>query len=370
MKDLFERFFFEADQRIPNDRKILIDHDDIPFLREEHGELYRGIDKDFFFNQATLYRFQLKDIESLESSLSSNEQELIDGAIRHIGFEVLAFYKSRRFLNLSPFEGAWGIFYIDKGISRIFELMKAACPHNNHVSLKTAYTFLKRHEYFHYKFDLYAMAIEANLQQSLYIPLKEAFRHNKCLQREEAIANQEAWKWSKTSSINLENFAFDFMKIQPGAYSLFDEDEFDLKSKLAGQLLKSGFGRDDQALWIGTIPKQLSNSCPQYLINVLSLDKFIDPAYGLRIKHINESKQFTKLINKRYRGFKKRWIDTKRKLLSDPNMQGLRFKPWKDGKHWTVRVNDNLRAHLQPKDMQKGIWEAQEIGTHKAMGHG
>jgi hypothetical protein len=84
-----------------------------------------------------------------------------------------------------------------------------------------------------------------------------------------------------------------------------------------------------------------------------------------------ESKSVSDLLESKYASASERWEETKKKLVSNPALPGLNFKPWdKSTGHWSVRVDRNFRAHLRPVSQSKGTWEADQFGPHKAMGHG
>jgi hypothetical protein len=166
------------------------------------------------------------------------------------------------------------------------------------------------------------------------------------------------------------------MKLQPGAYSRFDENKFELASELAANLIDLDLSRmarrTDQALWVANVPDELlrRSLCPEYFVRPSSLTSWINPVYKIPdIRSITEAKSFSDLLASKYASLRERWDETKRKLIANPGLPGLRFKPWDKSKgHWSVRINDNFRAHLREKS--SGIWEADKFGPHKAMGHG
>lgn len=309
--------------------------------------------------------------------ISSEERDLLDGGIREVGLDVYAFYKSRRYVAARPYPGKWGIFYLEHGVSRLKELIETTYPGYG-CSLRLAYEFLREHERFHFKFDLYALSVEAKVGYALYDPLKRAFRNHRIYQVEEALANREAWEWAKRGQVGLGEFAYDFMKLQPGAYARFDERKFELAGELAANLidlnLSSMARREDQALWVGNIPSELlrRSLCPEYFVRPSSLNSWINPAWKLpEVRNIIEAKSFSSLLASKYASLKERWDDTKRKLVVNPALPGLDFKRWdKSTGHWSVRINDNFRAHLRPIKKSSGTWEAEEFGPHKNMGHG
>jgi hypothetical protein len=314
---------------------------------------------------------------SVPAPLSDDDRKLLDGAIRKYGFEALAFYKSRRDIEKPPCPGKWGIFYLEHGIRRIMELIEATYP--GHPGLmQLSYEFLRKHERLHFEFDAWALSVEAKIGRSLYDPMKRALRNHLIHQVEEALANHAVWEWSKKKRVDLKEFAYDFMKLQPGAYARFDENKYDLSAELAANLIDWDFSgmarRYDQALWVANIPDELSRRslCPEYLVMLWRLTDWINPAYALpSVKQVIEAASFTKQLNSKYASLKKQWSRTKEKLIAEPGLPGLDFKYWdKVPDHWSVRINNNFRAHLHPINYSDGVWEADNFGPHTAMGHG
>jgi hypothetical protein len=313
--------------------------------------------------------------ESSHRNLSKDDADLLDGGVREIGLEVYAFYKSLRFIDKPPFRGKWGIFYLRQGIDRVFELMQSAHP--GFANWKLAYEFLRQHELYHYQFDLYALSLEAVNNKALYEPLKYCYRRHPSHQIEEALANRQAWVWAKRKSISMGDFAFDFMKLQPNAYSRFDENHFSLRSTLASNLIdlniSSSASRDDHALWVAHIPDELNRRslCPEYVILPARLSTWISPTFKLPdVRSIVDSVDVQKLLNKTYKNLNSVWSKTKERLIESRHLPGLQFKRWEKDGLWSVRINDNFRAHLKPLNLQSGQWETIELGPHKKMGHG
>ena len=271
-----------------------------------------------------------------------------------------------------------GVYFIlSTAIKRIKEVIEQTYPGYG-SPLHLAHQFLREHERFHFKFDLYALSSEAQIGKLLYEPLKLAFRHHRIYQVEEALANRDAWDWAKQKRIGLGELAYDFLKLQPGAYARFDEKKAELSSELAANLLDLSLTRmarrQDQALWIANVPNTFlrKSLCPEYLVYPADLSVWISPAWRLpKVSNITESASFSRLLSSKYASLKNRWNTTKKKLIQDSGIPGLNFKCWdKSTGQWSVRVSDNFRAHLSPVANSPGNWEAQDFGSHKAMGHG
>lgn len=329
------------------------------------------------------------DDESDPEPINNDSEEIgaTEGGVRAGGIEILAFYKSYRLIKDPPFRGSWGIFYVNRGIQHITQMLAIEFPRAAGLR-KIALDFLWSHEIFHAKFDVGLLGFEAFSKQHLYLPQKYAFRHAKSHEPEEALANALAWKYAKKIDPNtshsapartigipgISNFFFDFMKNQPGAYARFDENHFDLKSETAAGVFNRQRSRnaraDDLASWIGLHP---SGSCnrsdiPTHLVLGIKYSKLISPARFIpSVKEIRESRKF---LNDLLPGHQSYWNKTKSKLLKSSCLPGLDFKFFEPQDIWSARVNDNFRAHLSPISISQGIWEAVSYGNHKNMGHG
>lgn len=381
MPNILDRYFEETLRRIPANPDLSNQGLPLPEYEEHDGfdpsELTSDNDnlspvEDIWIVENVTRRLMGPDIPSL----SNDERDLLDGGLREVGFDVYAFYKSRRHINARPYPGKWGIFYLEQGVARVRELIESTYPGYG-PSLPLAYEFLRVHERYHLRFDLYALSVEAKIGRSLYETMKHAFRRHRIHQVEEALANRDAWEWAKQRKVGIGELAYDFMKVQPGAYARFDERRFELAAELAANPLDLNLSRmacrKDQALWVANVPKELlrRSLCPEYFVRPAVLTKWINPVWKLpEVRNIIETKSFSNSLASKYASFKDRWEDTKTKLIMNPALPGLDFKRWnKSTGHWSVRVNNNLRAHLHPIP-PPGTWEADEFGTHKAMGHG
>ena len=383
MSNILDRYFEAALRRVPP--HPIFYEQELPCPQHpEHG----GFDPTKIDNSKDDYLIPIEERWTIEGvfrnlantevpfPISNEERNLLDGSIREVGIEAYAFYKSRRYIDAPPYSGKWGIFYLEHGVSRTKELIETTYPGYG-SSLRLAYEFLRSHERFHFKFDLYALSIEANIGRALYNPLKHVFRKHQIHQVEEALANRDAWEWAKQKRLGLREFTFDFMKLQPGAYARFDEKKTNLAGELAANLLdlnltRSAF-REDQALWVGNIPDGLlrRSLCPEFFVRPTSLTSWIDPLHKLPdVISIEETKPFFKSLSSQYT-LKPRWYTTKEKLIKSPWLPSLDFKRWdKSTGDWSVRVNDNFRAHLRPVPQSHGKWEAVKQGSHNDTGHG
>ena len=340
------------------------------------------------FDQGDCLPLPLNDNEDPESSDNQqSESGAIEGGIRQYGLDILAFYKSYRHLNEKPFKGKWGIFFINKGIQYISQMIETEFPKNGY-SRKVAIDFLWHHEIYHAKFDIGILGFEALTQKHIYLPQKVAFKRSQCHQPEEALANANAWKYAKSIDINISGqrrahllnipgisqFFNDFMKNQVGAYSRFDENNFELRSETAAGVFKnkrsSSARCDELAPWVGLVPVDSTSRrvIPEHLVLGIKYPNLISPARFIpTVREIMETKDFLADIPVGHKIF---WEKAKTKLYKSSCLPGLDFKLFTPPDIWSARINDNFRAHLIPTSIQQGKWEAVSYGNHKKMGHG
>lgn len=326
----------------------------------------------------------LHDVDSVTDTLDAQEplesanRNLIEGGIRNRGMDVLAFYKSRRMLQHGPFPGKWGIFYLEPGLA----YLRSAIA-DEYLSIKRpaalALELLRAHEHFHFRADLQTLLFEATLGHRLYLPLRVALaRGGRSVEfAEEALANRQVMDWAKKHSVGIKEFAYEFMKLQPGAYARFDDPKPVLAAEWAGTVVglkpPGMHMRQDLAGWVEATPDDFMRPslCPEHIVRPVSLLSWIPKVFVLpSVLDIRDGDDMQKALNGNYAQLREPWEETKRKLKADRHLRGLDFKPWRrDGQGaYSVRVNDKFRAHLRHDC--GGAWTAYRIGNHKEMGHG
>ncbi len=379
---MLKSLFDDVLKKLPNSKVEDYDLD----LDYPHDEIIE-IDPEIFESTELVPMPEDQDYDPEFSDVDEKEIGIVEGGVRAGGIEILAFYKSYRHVNEPPFRGEWGIFYINRGVQYIDQMLSLAFPGVENCR-KIALDFLWSHEIFHAKFDLGILGFEAFSRRHLYLPQKLAFRRAKAQQPEEALANESAWRYAKSvdpdSSFSkqartigiqgISDFFYHFMKNQPGAYARFDENQFDLKSETAAGVFSNQRYRsarlDDLAHWVGLHPKGLCgrSDVPTHLILRFQYSKLISPARWIPpVKEIKESKKFLDEIQPSQKSF---WEKTKSKLLKSSCRPGLDFKYFQPPNIWSARVNDNFRVHFLPVSLDRGVWEAVSFGSHKDMGHG
>lgn len=338
-----------------------------------------GLDESTVF---TLDDYKLADqfadrISSIDgpAQLNNQDQELIAGGLRHHGMEALAFYKSKRFEDCSPFKGKWGIFYLKQGIQYVAGEIQQYYPGYG-SSTTLAIEFLRRHEFFHFQADLQTLYIENLIGKRRYHPLRKALRGRESYFVEEALANRNAYLWSKSPRVSINDFAEDFFDLQPGAYARYKDSARSLTAEwLSNTVTLAPIGTSTHPLeeWEITVPSQLTRGslCPQWVVLPKKLSSILLPAWQLPpVSTITDDKAVMKVLGSKYRDMQEKWEDTKRKLISNRLLPGLGFKPWPKGgdDYYSVKVDRSFRAHLRHHG--KGVWIACEFGSHKHLGHG
>jgi hypothetical protein len=303
-------------------------------------------------------------------------KDLVEGGIRHRGFEAIAFYKSKRFLLQRPFPGMWGVFYLNEGLNVLALQIQQYYP-GFRDPRALARNFLRAHEHCHFRADIQTLMFEAVTGKHLYVPARRKFRGKRSSFVEEAIANRQVYEWANGRTVGITEFAHDFMMLQPDAYGRFMEPIEDLTAEWASIVVdgtpSGSTPRCDLAAWVVNTPKEFMRPslCPEYVVFPKRLEHWIDPVCILPpVKVIEDDQKVIKLLNGKLQNLRQPWEETKRKLLDAKELRGLNFKPWStDGKSaYSVRVDHGNRAHL--RNQGNGHWLTYLIGSHKELGHG
>ena len=240
------------------------------------------------------------------------------------GLDMLAFYKSFRFVDMPPFRGCWGIFLIDSGIKAVTaELLEHTPALKPTDAQRVAVELLYHHEHYHFWVDAWALAQE-------YIPLRPRYKlyeyylslkHIAALDEtdlEESLANNYAF--TRVKALKLKNRISPnpalraFLRNCPIPYSNFEfasDAKKEREGVLAGAVL-NGFAcaaqnmltamdssRSVQLLLSRSIradirdyPLSEPHLCPRYLVR--------DPNYYARVQpfQMPAYKEFKKFVIK------------------------------------------------------------------------
>lgn len=112
-------------------------------------------------------------------------------------------------------------------------------------------------------------------------------------------------------------------------------------------------------------------SCPVYLIDNSRQFNFppLSPRLITSIPRIVETNRFLSMLRKLELRRQQEWQQMKRMLANavPPYPKFKKLKGQLNG-FWGLYLSDGFRVHIRPA--ANGIWEAVEIGSHTAMGHG
>jgi len=102
-----------------------------------------------------------------------------------------------------------------------------------------------------------------------------------------------------------------------------------------------------------------------------ALATLISSLFIRQVSAIEETTTFRDMLRSLAASEQRAWLRTRAKLEQTTQLKGLDFKPWRaKGENWfSVRVDKSTRAHLR-FDEGAQRWRAEEIGSHRAMGHG
>jgi hypothetical protein len=234
----------------------------------------------------------------------------LERANSEAGFEAIAFYIS--FHNRTE-DGKWGIFYYDDALRALAIKISRDLPDlgitDDKKFYRLAVEIIRKHELFHFRFDLFALQQELTLKRPLYNKYQRDVYQKVLFTEEcyeESLANASSvsgWSLfdrladtlSTRSFLSIEDFLeFDevvqaaatasrfigrtridkfvreFCKQAPPGYRDFDRDPTDLRSGLGGQLLNSSANEkllNPQAEWVGRSSAFADRKyCPEYLL--------------------------------------------------------------------------------------------------------
>ena len=226
-------------------------------------------------------------LSNLITPADEGDLEDLHEAIRELGIKALAFYVSFHSpLVTGDAEKLWGIFYIAHRIGQLSaDISRRLGPpivgSRTGWPIDLALCLLRRHELFHFRFDVYALHKELTLGKPLYNHYHDAvYRKVFCTKEcyEESLANHacvSGSEWPRSvekDSLLKENcrqFIRAFCKEGPPGYRDFTRPLVELRSALGGQLLYAPGARlqEPQASWVGHAgPFGRRENCPEYIL--------------------------------------------------------------------------------------------------------
>ena len=181
---------------------------------------------------------------------SSEDIQAAKEVFKEAGLDILAFYKSFRFVHLAPFPGKWGIFLMDVGVAAVASEFRVHNPNLPEAEARrVARALLYEHERYHFWVDAWTLSQEcAGLRPC--IKRYEYYVAGKCvvalsdLDFEESLANSFAYRrlsrdplWGLKGTSSMVRA---FLRQCPAPYSNFDmapKERRDAEGLLAGSVL-------------------------------------------------------------------------------------------------------------------------------------
>jgi hypothetical protein len=305
----------------------------------------------------------------------------LDGAFEASGVEALAWYHP---FHLS--EREWGIYIPMTSIhycaDRWFD-RRLSFSRRSALALQA----LLEHELMHFACEYAVAQFELFLRACCWFPARERLTkaHLEWFNDEEALANANCVRQLQLleRGLNFDRLR-QALRQSPAGYrdyeaALADEGFEDhalevLRHNVGIPAVDLGTGLFDPAFdMLVAFPDAAAAKaiCPVFFID--DGGGFDVPPLSPRqvpcIPEIVESKRFQKMFSKLDQRRQTDWQNMKAKLAKEvpryPN-----FKMLKGGLKglWGVYLSDGFRAHIRPA--ANGVWEAVEIGSHGAMGHG
>lgn len=183
-----------------------------------------------------------------------------------------------------------------------------------------------------------------------------AYQLLKCFCERQPAGYREGWKYAKTRGSYFE-----------GCYEL---SEMYQHASLAPWHSPEAL---DALIFYPDIVRIDWTRCPIFVLDEHDLQRTlgIGVSYFDAVEIFEETDSFKRSYSKLDRKLQKIWGTRKNDLARSTALKSLDFKQWKkDGRDvYSVRLDGNHRAHLR-YDRDRTVWYAEQIGDHKAMGHG
>ena len=229
----------------------------------------------------------------------ADREDAVEAAAAHreLGLEVFASYVS---FHKTPIHGKWGIFYRLEGIRRLALLIMRDLGVDGNEASDLAFSLLRAHERFHYRFDLGALYDELILRKPLYnVYSKEVYGNTICTSDcvEESLANRALvllrHRGLSVSRRALDHFVKDFCRNSPPGYRDYDRDPVEMKERLLGQL-RSGKVHErlvsPEREWLANFTHR---RCPEYFVATFKLPagRFVKVKFGghIWIIHLSDA---------------------------------------------------------------------------------
>ena len=254
--------------------------------------------------------------------------------------------------------------------------------------LELAFHAILRHELFHFAADCMMANWELTTGVEVYWTSRAHRNNNGYIELEEALANAYMLRGFKHPTRLLANSAGtyatlkSFCERQPAGY----DDGLRFAKTRSDYLRECGYLSDMYSGAAWHVPDALDTlifypdpiridwtRCPIIVHDRHDLRRQLGIGISFfdKVVELVETPAFRRALEKLDQRLQKQWTTRKVDLGRSTALKSLDFKQWKKGGDgcYSVRVDGNYRAHLR-YDRETSVWLAEQIGNHKAMGHG
>lgn len=297
------------------------------------------------------------------------------------------------YLTFHQLAGQYGVYIRFEALVyfALEHMQDVAVPFERKVEL--AFHAILRHELFHFEVDCMIANWELATGVEVYWSSRKYRNANGYIELEEGLANAYMLRGFKSPTRLLRNapgvYAAlkRFCESQPAGYKdgpwYLSDRTGELYLRECSQLSDNYHGAS-AAPWL--VPDQFDTlklysdvtqidwtRCPIILQDQFDLQGLLgfNISYFRQVERIVETDSFQRALKKLDVSVRRRWEAVKNVLRVTTGTSGADFKRWQNGGAdcYSVRVGLNFRAHLR-YDREDKTWFAEEIGSHKAMGHG
>lgn len=328
-----------------------------------------------------MFEFGPEVAEALPA-LGGAEAERVRQAVLAKGVEALGWYVPFHVIGVQ-----WGIYIPIRSLAYVAGNVFSGVSADVATRIRLAFRMIHQHELYHFAVEYALTQLELILGIPLHVERKRLRDPTLgYIVSEERAAN--AWMLRSVRSakrsmrqVGRARALRRFISAQPAGYrdaaEIVEEGAF--RAACRGLVLEylpfeSQELKQNNLDWLFPISPRIDwRQCPVHIIDDSKRLVFAPRAFDLfpYVRGIVRTESFQAALRRLPRPLQKAWEKTERILGSSTAIGGLNFKLWErrpSGRVYAVRVSDSCRAHLRYDE--KGIWFAEEIGMHAAMGHG
>jgi hypothetical protein len=282
----------------------------------------------------------------------------------------------------------WGVYLKAEGALWLAGKVFLPVTKDPVLAVRLAVRAVHDHELMHFAEDWAIAQLELLFDRACWWPIRESKNFTRIGVSSERLANGYMLRRARTLPGRLKcRHAYAAL----GEWTLTQGDGYREGSELVGTQrkfdeacrdhLSTAFASDEGLPWVGQAelhrlyplgPHVDWRYCPvQVVAGTPGLAALISSLFIRQLPQVEETERFQRMLAGLHGAEQRAWLKTRTQLAQTTQLKGLDFKPWTPrGQDWfSVRVSKGTRAHLR-FDSPSQRWFAEEIGPHKALGHG